>query len=109
MKFDDLATAERPGHAARAQTVIVFGDRGQHEALIPRARYGHSLLCRKRPKSDLLQNVLLRIRSLAVGEARRGEGDDKHLQAESRYSSQMQLHDCDRRIFDAVRQLIPDG
>ena len=53
--------AERPGHAARAQTVIAFGDRGQDEALIPRARYGHSALCRKRPKSDVSQNVFLRI------------------------------------------------
>ena len=79
-------------------TVIAFGDRGQDEALIPRARYGHRALCRKRAKSNLSQNVLLRIRRLAVGEARRGEDDDKHLQAESKSSSQMPLHDCDRSL-----------
>jgi hypothetical protein len=90
MKFDDFATAKRLGHAVRAYNVIALGDRGQDEALIPRARYGHSALCRKRAKSDLSQNVLLRIWSLAVGEARRGEDDDKHLQAESESSSQMQ-------------------
>ncbi len=83
------------------------GGRTRH---LSRARaMGTALLCRKRPKSDVAQNVLLRIRSLAVGEARRGEGDDKHLQAESKSSSQMPLHDCDRRILDAVRQLIPDA
>jgi hypothetical protein len=79
MKFDDLATAEGLGHAAGGQIVIVFGGRGQDEALIPRARYGHSAMCPERPKSNFSQNALLRaLCSLAVGEARRGEDDDKH-------------------------------
>ena len=78
MKFDDLATAEGLGHAAGGQIVIVFGGRGQDEALIPRARYGYGALCPERPKSNFSQNVLLRIWRLAVGEARRGEDDDKH-------------------------------
>ena len=79
MKFDDLATAEGLGHAAGGQIVIVFGGRGRDEALIPGARYGYGALCPERPKSDFSQNVLLRaLCSLAMGEARRGEGDDKH-------------------------------
>jgi hypothetical protein len=103
MKFDDLATVERPGLAVGAHTVIAIGDWRQDEALIPSARHGYSALCRKCPKSDLSQNALLRVRwSMAAGEARRGEGDDEHEQAESQSSNQMRLHDCDRRAFDAV-------
>ena len=103
-------TSQRPselGHAVRAHIVIAFGDRGQDEALIPRARYGHGALCRKRPKSDLSQNVLVRVRSLAVGEARRGEGDDKYQQAESKSSSQMQTPRLRWRILMPSGRLSP--
>ena len=109
MKFDDLATAERPGHAARAQTVIVFGDRGQHEALIPRARYGHSALCRKRPKSDLSRTCFFASGVWLWARPAEAKATTSICRPNPDPRVKCKLRDCDRRIFDAVRPLIPDG